>query len=270
MSESLLPESFLFYRRALRLLGEAEISFLVGGAYAFSHYTGICRHTKDLDVFVRQRDVEAALAAFRMRGFHAEMVFPHWLAKAYDGDDFIDLIFSSGNALCPVDEEWFEHSLTRPLFDVPVALVPPEEMIWQKMFIMERERFDGADVNHLLRTCGQSLDWDRLLRRVGEHGRVLLGHLILFGYAYPNDADLVPQAVIESLFEETIREPAERSPRPCPDTKPCRGTKLCRGTNLSRIQYATDIEAHGYADGRVPPHGSMSLSEATAWTDAGR
>jgi hypothetical protein len=28
--------------------------------------------------------------------------------------------------------------------------VAVEEMVWQKAFIMERERFDGADVVHLI------------------------------------------------------------------------------------------------------------------------
>ena len=33
--------------------------FLVGGAYAFARYTGIERHTKDFDVFVRAARLRA-------------------------------------------------------------------------------------------------------------------------------------------------------------------------------------------------------------------
>ena len=39
------------------------------------------------------------------------------------------------------------------VLDKEVKLCPPEEIIWSKSFIMERERFDGADINHLLRIC---------------------------------------------------------------------------------------------------------------------
>ena len=39
------------------------------------------------------------------------MTFPHWLGKAYRGDDFCDVIFSSGNGVCRVDDLWFEHSV---------------------------------------------------------------------------------------------------------------------------------------------------------------
>src|SRR6266446_9055680 len=41
-----------FYRQALLTLQAAQVPFLVGGAYALAHYTGITRHTKDVDIFV--------------------------------------------------------------------------------------------------------------------------------------------------------------------------------------------------------------------------
>jgi hypothetical protein len=34
-------------------------------------------------------------------------------------------------------------------YDVPVIFCPPEEMIWSKAFVMERERYDGADARIL-------------------------------------------------------------------------------------------------------------------------
>lgn len=34
---------------------------------------------------------------------------------------------------------------------IPVQLCPPEEMLWSKSYVMERERYDGAEVMHLLR-----------------------------------------------------------------------------------------------------------------------
>jgi hypothetical protein len=45
-------------------------------------------------------------------------------------------------------------------------------MIWSKAFVMERERFDGADVAHLLRSMGPRLDWDRILRRFDRYWEV--------------------------------------------------------------------------------------------------
>src|SRR5437763_1505759 len=81
----------------------AGVPFLVGGAYALNYYTGIVRHTKDFDFFVRPEDTERTLEALAaQQGLHTEMTFPHWLGKVYSGDEFCDVIFSSGNGVCRV------------------------------------------------------------------------------------------------------------------------------------------------------------------------
>ena len=43
-----------FYRDVLTILDRANVPTLVGGAFAFSHFTGIQRPTKDFDLFVRR------------------------------------------------------------------------------------------------------------------------------------------------------------------------------------------------------------------------
>ncbi len=100
-------------------------------------------------------------------GYRSELYFSHWLGKAFHGTDFVDIIFSSGNGACPVDDKWFARAVVGKVLGRDVRLIPVEEMIWQKAYIMERERFDGADVNHLLRACGAKLDWDHLIKRFG-------------------------------------------------------------------------------------------------------
>src|SRR4051812_31197973 len=106
--EELDPQAFRFYRDALEVLRRPGIPFLVGGAYALGSYTGIVRHTKDLDIFVRPGDAPKALQAFAAARYRTQMTFPHWLAKVFFEQDFVDVIFSSGNGLCTVDDSWFE------------------------------------------------------------------------------------------------------------------------------------------------------------------
>jgi hypothetical protein len=140
----LTEQSIRFYRQALAILRSAGVPHLVGGAYAFARYTGIERHTKDFDVFLRREDYGRAAWAFQKAGHKAELTFPHWLGKVLKGDDFIDLIFSAGNGVAEVGDVWFEHAVRSRVFGVDVELIPPEEMIWSKGLIMERERYDGA------------------------------------------------------------------------------------------------------------------------------
>jgi hypothetical protein len=257
-AEFLDPQTHAFYCRMLGALEDARIPFLVGGAYALGHYTGVERHTKDLDVFIHRRDYERTMQTLAEVGCKTELTFSHWLGKARCGEDFIDVIFSSGNGVAEVDDEWFEHARDGSALGVLVRVIPPEEMIWSKAFIMERERFDGADINHLLRACGAEIDWERLLRRFGSHWRVLLSHLLLFGFVYPAQRSNVPDWVLDELLGRTWQEAHETSA----------AAQVCRGTLLSRAQYLIDVERWGYEDARLVPTGSMTWREVARWTAA--
>jgi hypothetical protein len=247
-----------FYRHVLEVLGASGVPFLVGGAYAYACFTGIERYTKDLDLFIRRQDYERTRDVLLAAGYETDLAYPHWLAKVHAGDSFVDLIFSSGNAIAEVDDGWFRHARDGEVLGVPVRMTPVEETIWSKAFIMERERYDGADIVHLVHAQASRLDWQRLLRRFGPHWRVLLSHLVLFGFIYPAERGLVPAWVMDRLLERLHQE--ARAPAP-PD-------KLCAGTLLSREQYLHDIEQLGYRDARLIPLGNMTVNDAVEWTDA--
>src|SRR4051812_9706128 len=142
LEEEVAPLTADFYRRALRVLVDAQVPFLVGGAFAHACFTGIRRATKDLDLFIRRRDYARVARLMRSNGWRAGIAYPHWLAKVYAGEDFIDLIFNSGNGILPVDEQWFRNNTRAEVLGVPVSLANPEDSLISKAFIMERERFD--------------------------------------------------------------------------------------------------------------------------------
>ncbi|HEV3256346.1 MAG TPA: hypothetical protein VG013_05645, partial [Gemmataceae bacterium] len=196
------------------------------------------------------------LDLFSAAGYRTELTFPHWLGKVYGDGDFIDVIFSSGNGIARVDDGWFVYAVDAQVLGMPVRLCPPEEMIWSKAFVMERERYDGADIAHLLRARGSGLDWQRLLRRFGENWRVLLNHLILFGYIYPAEQSQVPAWVLDDLLGR-VRDEMRRPPPRTPE---------CRGILLSRAQYLMDIEQWGYPDARLAPMGNLTAEEIKTWT----
>jgi len=73
-----LPQHTLdFYVRALRTLDEAKVPLVVSGAYAVCYYAGIDRHTKDLDLFLKQSDVCRATEALKRTGCRIEFTHPH-------------------------------------------------------------------------------------------------------------------------------------------------------------------------------------------------
>lgn len=247
-----------FYKDAMRVLHEAQIEFLVGGAYALGRYTGVIRDTKDFDLFLRQRDVANALGALERAGYKAALTFPHWLAKVHHSDAFIDLIFRAGNGLCEVDDGWFDPPRWAELLGERVRLVPPERMIWQKAYIQERERFDGADLSHLVRSCAATLDWDLMLTLFGPDWRVFYAHLILFGFIYPGERTLIPRRVMEELASRLREELA---------APPLEG-RTCHGTLLSRAQYLPDLDLWQYADARLAQRNQMTREDIRLWTNA--
>lgn len=261
LDETILDEEARkFYCSAMEALDRGKVPFLVGGAFAFSRYTGIIRHTKDFDIFLKFEDLDQARQTLEQAGYRTELTFPHWLAKAYHplGEYFIDLIFCSGNGLVRVDQGWFDHAVAETMLEHAVKILPPEEIIWSKAFVMERERYDGADIAHLLRACAERLDWPRLIAQFDGQWRVLLSHLILFGYIYPELAGKIPSEVMDELLKKL------QAPQPGLNG----AEKVCNGPLLSRQQYLVDTGQWGYKDGRLPPTGHMSEGDIARWTDA--
>ncbi len=160
--------------------------------------------------------------------------------------------------MADVDDSWFRNAVNGTVLGKPAKLVPAEEMIWQKAFVMERERYDGADVAHILRARAADLDWHRLLDHFGSYWRVLYSYLVLFGFIYPAERDKIPVWVMQEL---TKRLESELSTPPS-------GDKVCQGTLISREQYLIDVQKWGYADGRRQPRGNMTRGEIKQWTDA--
>jgi hypothetical protein len=253
---SMDPASRRFYREALGHLDRERVDYLVGGAYAFARYTGIERHTKDFDIFIRREDFPRAAEVLGRAGYESELTFPHWLGKAFHGDDFIDLIFSAGNGVAEVDDLWFEYAVRGEVIGMDVRLIPAEEMIWSKGLIMERERFDGADVAHVIHAVGPKLDWRRLIDRYGRYWRALYAHCLLFGFIYPSRRSNVPAWVMEELGARVANETREGDS----------DDKTCFGTIISRQQYLKDVDDWGYADARLRPQGNMTRDEIAHWT----
>lgn len=247
-----------FYLDTLDVLDRDGVRYCVAGAYALAAHAGVVRHTKDLDIFLRRADVPRATKALAAMGCRIEHTHPHWLAKAYScppTDAFIDLIFRAASGMWEVDDEWLDHAKSGEVAGQCAPLCPPEELIWSKAMVMERHRFDGADIAHIIHSVGPQLDWDRLLTRAIGHDGILLGHLAFYRYIYPREADYVPMRVMEELMRR-MREQSK------PDVA------LCRGPMLSWEQYLPDVKKRGLVDGRLRPWGKLTQAEIDQWTAA--
>ncbi|MCP3102114.1 nucleotidyltransferase family protein [Myxococcus sp. K15C18031901] len=226
---------------AIQLLSDAGIPFLVGGAYAFAHYTGIYRDTKDLDLFLHKEDADRAISLLSRNEWRTEHDVHGWLHKAFWEDFLVDLIFGSGNGITAIDEAWFAHAVPARVLGCECRVPPAEEIFWSKAFVLERERFDGHELTHLLLKMGPTFDWQRLLHRFDRYWEVLLSHLLFFRFAYPSDRAIVPDWLMTELLSraENSVEQGNWSQR------------VCRGRLISPVSYRVDVDEWGYQDGQT-------------------
>lgn len=258
-------EERAIYKRALEALNAAGVAYVIAGAYAIYEHTGIYRKTKDLDLFFEPHAVIPAARALRDAGFTTRLEDAHWLAKATVGDHFVDLIYGMGNGIAFIDEGWIRHSRPGILAAMPVRIAPPEELIWHRLFISERHRHDMSDIVHLFLTFGDTLDWERLVARVGENWPLLLSQILMFSYVYPgyrsNIPEWVPRRLLELAAAQIGRDEDE---------------DITRGPLISRFSFTIDVREWGFRDPRsehvnaAQKHPAVvAIVESDVWDERG-
>ncbi|SHE60733.1 Nucleotidyl transferase of unknown function [Cnuella takakiae] len=225
------------YEEALEGLIESGVNFMMGGGFALFQYTGIERDMKDLDVFCKPSEYPKIMKHFAAKGFQTELTDVRWLAKVFDGPHYIDIIFDTVNNICTVDDSWYEHATEADFGDVRVKVIPPEELMWCKIYVQNRERYDGSDVNHLILKWGKKLDWKRLLFRMDPHWHLLLAQILQFQFVYPSDFhEIIPRWLFEELMERAHEQ----------YDLPSATEKVCRGPIIDQTQYQVDIKEWNY------------------------
>lgn len=228
------------YGDAVRALNEAEIPFVLSGLFSVHVYTGISRPTEDLDLLLQPDDVVAAARILADDGFEVSLEEPHWLAKARRDDHVVDLVFGMANGLWLIDDLWARRGVDSTLCGEPILVASPEDLIFHRLFITERHRFDMSDIVHLMLARGRDLDWKYLLERIGEHWRLLFAQVYFFDFSYPRRRHLIPEWVREEMRQRDSGEPV-------PDDGE---SEVCMGTLISRFSFTVDVDDWGFRDRR--------------------
>jgi len=200
------------FRETLMLLNRCRVPYAVSGAFALQVHTGIWRSTKDIDLFLAPEDIPAAICCLRKNGFRCQVKDPVWLHKAHRNGFFVDLITGMSNAVITVEQSWISNATPAMVLDVRARVLAAEELLVSKLFVVRRERFDGADIAHIVYASQGNLDWDRILGLVKQHWEILLFALVLYRYVYPAYSHYVPAWVWQRLLNSFSEEVAKRNP----------------------------------------------------------
>lgn len=225
------------FREVIQLLENNRVPFVISGAFALHEHTGIWRDTKDLDLFLPAQEVGRALQVLEKDGFETEILDSVWLAKAWRDGYFVDLITGMSNAVLRVDYSWVRHASRATVFGLSVRVLSPEELIASKIFVTRRERFDGADICHVIYGTHGKFDWQRLLNLIGDHWEMLYWSLVLYHYVYPANSDYVPADIWAELTERFKVELAH----------PNKGADF-RGSLIDEKMFAIDVTEWGKRD----------------------
>jgi hypothetical protein len=237
------PEEARRFHEWLLVMRRTGVPYALGGAYAHYAYTGVWRDSKDMDVFVRPQDVRRLLDAFEAAGYDTELRDPRWLAKVHSPPHLLDILFAVRHMTrLRIDDEWLRTAAAAKFLGVPTRILRPEEIIATKVYIANRDRFDGADILHLIRAVQGEVDWQRLIDLLQGDEEIVLWHLVLFAFVYPMHREWLPRELMQRAFERLQGTPEVL------------GARAFRGSVLDPISFRVDVGEWGYRDaGAAPP-----------------
>jgi hypothetical protein len=196
-------EEWAVYREAIHQVRALEIPFAFGGAFALAVYTGSLRNTKDFDFYLRPGDRDAMIRALTAAGLddlHDRLPYDRsWIYRATRDDVIVDAIWAMANHRAAVDDEWLTRGPEVIIRGEPLRPISLEALIWSKLYVLQRERCDWGDVFNLLDAQARAVDWEYLLKRLGEDRGLLAGALAVFGWLVPDRVDDVPSTVWSQL-----------------------------------------------------------------------
>jgi hypothetical protein len=221
----LIPdEQWSVYQRVISAVRARGLRFALGGAFALATYTGRWRNTKDLDLFILPRDRDVMVDVVTQTGlcdYYDQLPYDRgWIYRACEGETIVDLIWTTANRNAEVDEAWLSRGPELDVRGKPVRIIPAEELIWAKLYILHRDRCDWPDVLNLIYAAGPTLDWEHLLRRTAEDVRLLSGALSVFAWLSPGRAMMLP-----AWLWDRLHLPAPQ-PEPGPDVERSRADLL--------------------------------------------
>src|SRR5918994_1433848 len=199
-----IPEAeWAVYREVIQQARALGVRFAFGGAFAIAVYTGELRNTKDFDFYLLPADRDAmkeAMTRAGLRDYFDRLSYDRsWIYRASREDIIVDAIWTMANHRAEVDEHWLSRGPEVTIRGEPLRAIPIEDLIWSKLYVLQRERCDWGDVVNLIDAQTDSIDWEYLLNQLGEDAPLLTGALSVFAWLVPHRASDIPSEVWSRL-----------------------------------------------------------------------
>ena len=201
--DAISDDHWATYRDAIVALRAAGIRFLLGGGFALATYVGRWRNTKDIDFYIMHEDRDRAVDALAKAGFKDlfdQLPYdPKWIYRSTRDGVIVDIIWAMANQRAQTDEVWFENAPSATVRGEQLRVVPVEEFLWCKLYIVQRDHCDWTDVFNVLYAVGTQVNWAHLLARLEEDWPLLKAALTVYGWLCPEQAQRLPETLRQKL-----------------------------------------------------------------------
>ncbi len=213
------PQDEIF-QLVIRRAREAKIPFAIGGSHGLAAYTRQKRVSKDLDLYVvpddRDRMIEVVTSA-GLVDYYATLPYDReWIYRSTREAVIVDVIWSMANYRARVDHVWLTAGREIDFLGERVRVLPPEENLWSRLYVLQRDRCDWPDIMNLLASVGPELDWPRLFDRLGDDHPLLGAALAIFAWMDPSRAARLPSGVWDRVGVPKPKRPSTTPERPRP------------------------------------------------------
>jgi len=143
----------------------AHIPFALGGGCAvFARGGPGSQH--DVDVLLRERDVDAAVTALTAAGLRRGDCPEDWLVKAFHGDRLVDLIVRvAGRA---VDDAFLGRADVLEVGSVAMPVLGATDIVTGKLLALGAHSCDFAPLLADVRALREQVDWARVQEETAE------------------------------------------------------------------------------------------------------
>ena len=149
-------------KRASAQLREADIEFMLGGGLAIWARGGPPTD-HDVDLYLRERDVESAFEVLVDAGFRGERPPEEWLLKVWDGDHLVDLIHRPAGG--EIDDEHFARASEIEVSAQRVLVASIDDVLVMKLLAISEQEPDYRAILEIARAVREQVDWTHVEER---------------------------------------------------------------------------------------------------------
>ena len=159
---SALPQNFHHLldtmKRASAVLRDTDLEFMLGGGLAIWARGGPPTD-HDVDLYVRERDVESAFEVLVDAGFRGDRPPEDWLLKVWDGDHLVDLIFRPAGG--EIDDDHFARASEVEVSAQRLLVASIDDVLVTKLLAISEQDPDYR----VARAVREQVDWTHVEER---------------------------------------------------------------------------------------------------------